>query len=309
VNVSWVAGSVRARLLVAERRLGEDAVRELATAATLRDALVVLGRSPYRRQIGLELGLPDAQRAVAEKTLLDLRLLAGWLPRDAIALLRALAAWYELVNLEDRIAYLSGAPLRRPFELGSLAVVWPRAAEAQSVPELRRTLAPSSWADPGGETPAEACLGLRLAWARRVAADVPAARSWAAGAAALLLARELFVVGLPVEALPLPTFRLLGGGWQVAGTFARFREALPPDAAWALDGVQGPEDIWRAEGRFWARVEADATELLRAGLAGPSVVVGAVALLAADTRRAAVLLAAAARRGLPGVEEVLREAA
>jgi hypothetical protein len=309
MSASWVAGSVRARLLVAERRLDDDAARALGAASSLAEALVVLARTPYRRDVGLELGTVEAQRAVVEKTLRDLRLLAGWLPRDALGALRALAAWYELANLEDRIAYLAGAPLRVPFELGSLAVAWPRAADAQSLHELRVTLRASSWGDPGGETPAETCLGLRLAWARRVAADVPEARAWAAGAAALLLAREVFVVGLAVEALPLPAFRLLGRGWEAAGTFARFVEALPPDAAWALEGALAPEDLWRAEARFWARVEVDANGLLRTGVAGQAVVVGAVALLAADTRRVVAALGAAARRGLHGVEEVQRAAA
>ena len=175
VSAAWVSGSVRARLLVAERRLGAEGARELAASPSLRDALVALGRSPYRREVSLELELEAAQRALAVKTLLDLRLLAGWLPRDALGLLRALAAWFELANLEDRIAYLDGAPLREPFELGSLAGAWPRAAEAQSIEELRQALAPTAWGDPGGETAAELGLGLRLAWARRVTDAAPAA--------------------------------------------------------------------------------------------------------------------------------------
>jgi hypothetical protein len=309
MNGAWIAGSVRARLLVSERRLGVEGARDVAASASLRDALVALGRTPYRHELGLELGLADAQRAIASKTLLELRLLAGWLPGEALGLLRALAAWYELANLEDRIAYLGGAPLRRPFELGSLAVAWPRAAGAQSLDELRRSLRPSSWGDPGGSTAAEVSLGLRLAWARRVAAVAPEARSWAAGAAALLLARELFVVGLAVELLPLPAVRLLGPRWQAAGTFARFVDALPPDAAWALAGAEGPEDLWRAEARWWARCEADATTLVHTAVAGPRVVVGAAALLAADAHRAASALEAAARRGLAGVEEAIDAAA
>jgi hypothetical protein len=309
VSAAWVAGSVRARLLVAERRLGAEGARELAASGTLRDALVALGRSPYRREISLELELGAAQRALAAKTLLDLRLLAGWLPRDALGLLRALTAWFELANLEDRVAYLEGAPLRQPFELGSLASAWPRAAEAQSIAELRQALAPTAWGDPGGETPAELGLALRLAWARRIADAAPAAQGWAAGAVALLAARVLFVTGLPVEALPVPRIRLLGATWPAAGTFARFVEALPPDAAWALDGTETPEQLWRAEARWWTRVEEQAATLLRGSRPGPEIVVAAAALLAADAHRAATALATAARRPLQGVEEAFDAAA
>lgn len=309
MSAAWVSGSVRARLLVAERRLGAPGARELAGSATLRDALVALGRTPYRREISLELELDGAQRALAVKTLLDLRLLAGWLPQDALTLLRALAGWYELANLEDRMAYLDGAPLRQPFELGGLASAWPRAAEAQSLEELRQALAPTAWGDPGGETPAELGLGLRLAWAHRIADVVPAARPWAAGATALLVASTVFVAGRPVEALPLPPLRLLGQGWQSAGTFERFKDALPADAAWALDGAESPEQLWRAEARWWSRVEDQAARLLRGSPAGPEVVVGAAALLAADAHRASSALAAAARRGLPGTEEAFDAAA
>ncbi len=309
VSAAWVSGSVRARLLVAERRLGAEGARELAASPSLRDALVALGRSPYRREVSLELELEAAQRALAVKALLDLRLLAGWLPRDALGLLRALAAWFELANLEDRVAYLDGAPLREPFELGSLAGAWPRAAETQSIGELRQALAPTAWGDPGGETAAELGLGLRLAWARRVADAAPAAHAWAAGVVALLAARTLFVAGLPVEALPLPRIRLLGGTWQAARTFARFVEALPPVAAWALAGTETPEQLWLAEARWWARVEEQAGALLRGSHPGPDVVVGAVALLAVDAHRASTALAAAGRRPLAGVEEAFDAAA
>jgi hypothetical protein len=309
VSGAWIAGSVRARLLVAERCLGAQGARELVASPSLRDALVKLGRSPYRREVSLELGLAEAQRAIASKTLFDVRLLAGWLPGDALGLLRALAAWYELANLEDRIAYLDGAPLREPFELGSLTAAWPRAAGAQSLQELRRALAGSSWGDPGGETPAQLGLGMRLAWARRVAAEAPEVRSWAAGAAALLLARALYVVGLPVEVLPLPPFMLLGSAWQSAATFARFVEALPPEAAWALAGFDRPEELWRAEASWWEQCEANARTLLQAGVADRRVVIGAVMLLAADARRVATVLEAVARRGLPGIEETLDAAA
>ncbi len=306
---SWVAGSVRARMLASERRIGPAAARELAGSASLREALVFLAHTPYRRELSLDLDVAGAQRAVVSKTLVELRLLAGWLPPDALGLLRTLGAWYELANLEDRLAYLDGAPLRRPFELGGLAVAWPRASGAQSLEELRRALALSSWRDPGGETPAQAGLGLRLAWARRVAAEVPEARSWAAGAAALLLARELFVVGLPVERLPLPPVEVLGADWHRAGTFGDFVRVLPAHAAWALAGFDSAQELWLAEAGWWRRLEEDADVFAHSTLTGPLPVIGAVALLAADAHRVATALAAVDRQGLTGVAEVFDAAA
>ena len=65
--------------------------------------------------------LEDAQRAVASVLLLELRLLLGWLPRGCSELVRSLGAWFELVNVEDRLAYLRGGPLQPAFELGALA--------------------------------------------------------------------------------------------------------------------------------------------------------------------------------------------
>jgi hypothetical protein len=309
MSASWIAGCVKARLLVTERRLGVEGTRELANSPSLGDALVALGRSPYRRHVELDLTLTEAQRAVAEKALVDLRLLAGWLPHDAAGLLRALCAWFELANIDDRVAYLGGGSLRTPFELGSLGVAWPRVAESQSLDELRCTLAETAWGDPGGPTPALTSLGLRLAWARRVAAEAPSATHWALGAVGLLLAQEIFVVGLPVEALPIPRLAALGTRWQAAETLTRLAETLPATAAWALEGVDEVGDLWRAEMRWWAQVERDARSMIGAARAGPEIVVGAAALLAADARRTAAALGAVARRGLPGVEEVLDVAA
>lgn len=303
MSATWIAGSVKARLLVAERRLGPEGAGRIAASPSLGDALAELRRSPYHGGLGQELALADAQRAVVAKVLLELRLLAGWLPSEALGLVRTLAGWYELVNLEDRIAYLGGAPLRPPFELGSLATAWSGASGAQSLGELRSALASSTWGDPGGDTPGELSFGLRLAWARRITTTVPEALPWAAGATALLVAHELFVTGLPVDILPVPEARLLGPAWPAAATYGQFVDALPAQASWALELAPEPGLLWRAEARWWVRVEQEARALLGSGIAGRNVVVGAAALLAADARRVAVALGAVARRGLPGVEE------
>ncbi|MGZ4389632.1 MAG: hypothetical protein ACXVZL_09655 [Gaiellaceae bacterium] len=306
---AWIAGSVRAQLLASQRRLGAEHARDLAAAPSLSAAVAALGRTGYGREVRLERGLAGAQRAIAATTLLNLRVLAGWLPGDALGLLRALAAWFELVNIEDRVAYLGGLELRHPFELGALAAAWPRAAEAQSIEELRRVLAGTPWGDPDGLTPAQLSLGLRLAWARRADAEAPEARRWTAAAVALLLARELFISGVPVDLLPVPQVTVLGAGWRSAATFAEFVESLPPEASWVFAGIETTADLWRAEGSWWHRLEVDAESMLHGSVAGRGVVVAAVALLVADAHRAVSALEVAARRGLPGVEEAFDAAA
>jgi hypothetical protein len=81
------------------------------------------------------------------------------------------------------------------------------------------------------------------------------------------------------------------------------RNAFPPAAARALDGVDRPADLWRAEAALAVRIENDGFSLLRAGLPGPDVVLGAMAVLAADAWRVRAALASAALHA--GTSEVL----
>jgi hypothetical protein len=298
----WVAGSVRARLLL-QHRVGRETALLVAQAGSLEGAVGLVsaaGAVPDVRGTGLE----AAQRAVAATLALRVRLLAAWLPRGAAGELRALASWLELANIEDRLAYFGGAELRSPYELGMLSSVWNDAAATQSVDELQRLLAGSSWGDPGSVEPAEIHLALRLAWARRVSAQVPAARSWAAGAVAILLAAELFVAGRPVDDDLVGRVRL-GGSWPEAGSLAELRGLLPPTAAWALDGVDDAARLWRAELAWWRRVAADAELMTRSRLDGSDVVVGAVALLAFDAMLLTIALAVAAQGGSAAAREVI----
>ena len=292
MGAAWVAGSVRARLLL-QHRAGTETALLVARAGSLEDAVGLLSTADVvadARGASLE----AAQRAVAASLALRLRLLAAWLPRDGAAVIRALAAWFELANIEDRLAYLGGAELRSPYELGMLSSTWAGASTAQSVDDVRRVLAGSSWGDPGGGEVEDVHLALRLAWARRVSTQVPAARAWAAGAVALLLAAELFVAERRVDD-DLTRRARLGGAWPEAGSLAEFRDLLPRLAAWALEGVDDPADLWRAELAWWRRVAADGELLIRSSLAGGEVAVGAVALLAVDAMLLSVALAAAAQ--------------
>jgi hypothetical protein len=296
LSPGWVAGSVRARSLLS-RRIGREQARAVAGSASLEDALGALSGSAYGRFVRPGMGLARAQRAAAETVLWHIRVLAGWAPPGAQDAIRALAAWFELANIEDRLAFLAGGEPTTPFTLGGLATAWPRLAEARTVAEVRDVLAGSPWGDPGGREPADVRLGLRLAWGRRVLQSVPDAGDWAAGAVALLVARELFLAGRSADDLATHRPPGIGLHWAEAGSLRTLREALPAQSAWALGAVEEPADLWRAEVAWWRRVEQDAESLVHAPLMGEPMVIGSVVGLGVDAWRTAAALESAARGG------------
>ncbi|HTS72329.1 MAG TPA: hypothetical protein VMG74_01300 [Gaiellaceae bacterium] len=304
MSAGWIAAGVRARLLL-RRRLGRERVRAVADSRSLGDALALLAATGYAVELEQAHSLEEAQRAVARSVLFHLRLLAGWLPPGGAGLARVLAAWFELVNLEERLAFLDGAELRQPFDLGALATAWPAAAQAQTPAELRSAIAASAWGDPGGESAETVHFGLRLSWARRVLGAAPELSGLVAGALALLVARELFVAGRPVELLAGGAIPGLGPGWETARTLGELGEGLPERAAWALAGVDAAERLWEAETAWWERVEQEGERLARRPLEDRAVVAGVAALLAADAWRTSAALALAERGGPLELREAL----
>ncbi len=299
MTASWVAGSVRAHA-IARRRLGFAAARQLAASPSLAAAVEVLRSSPYGREVAPGATLAQAQHGTAATVLWHLRILAGWLPSSGVRALRALAGWFELANVDQHLRALAGRPAEPPYRLGMLATAWPRLARATSPDQLRAELASSPWGDPGGSTERDIALGMRLAWADRVRGRVPAAAGWARGAAALLVARELVVTGRPLPTgASVAARRLLGRGLpaEVGGSVAELAGTLPPDAAGALREVARPDELWRAEIRWWIRLRTEGAALLsKAGFA-PEPVVGAAAVLAADAWLVRAALELAARGG------------
>jgi hypothetical protein len=303
MSVGWVAGSTRARLLLG-RRLGAGPALALARSSSMAEALATLAAGPYGRHGDVGADLAAAQRAIAATTLLNLRLLAGWLPPSAVGLVRALAGWFELANIEDRLAYLLGHEPGHPFELGSLTLAWSTVGRAQTTGDLRAALAASAWGDPGGEEPDAVHASLRVAWARRVLAEVPEAQAWVGGALAVLVARMLSSRGAGVGSSTALT-SILGTRFDRAVTVGALAQSLPAAAAWALEGIAEPEDLWRAETAWWTRVERDAEAMVSGHREGRHAVIGVVALLAADARRAAAALEAAARGSGDVFEEIV----
>lgn len=298
MGAGWVAGTSRSRALLA-RCLGARGARELAAAPSVDAALRQLSTTAYRRFLVPDASLSQAQRAVSATLLWHLRVLAGWLPRTGAKALRALAAGFEITNTEDLLRSYGGLKTPPPYRLGALATAWGRLGAARNPGELRAVLTASAWGDPGGEDPASLAVSLRLAAAAQVDAAAGSARRWAVGRAALLVARVRFVSG---RSLPAPAVRraeaLLGPRAVAADAFPGFRTGLRPDARWALDGITDPRDLWRAEARWWASVDREGREMLRATGYGPAPVVGAVAVLSADAWRVRAALESAAHAGV-----------
>lgn len=299
MGAGWVAGVTRARAMLS-RRLGPEGVRAVAVAPTLGDALPHLRASAYRHELDPEASLAGAQLAVDATLLWHLRVLAGWQPRAGAQAVRLLAAGFEIANTEHHLRAMSGTkyPRAQPYRLGTLSTAWPRLARTSSPAELRAALAGSVWGDPGAGSPAAVATGMRVSAAVRAAAALPDAARWAAGGLALLFAREVFLVGRPMaEPTTRRAARLLGTGAVHAASFADFRQRLPDTAGWPLHGVADIADLWQAEARWWDRLEADGTALLRGSRLDAAPVVGAVALLSADAWRVRGALELAARGG------------
>ncbi|MBE1588919.1 hypothetical protein ACFPOI_55995 [Nonomuraea angiospora] len=259
----------------------------------MSEAVALLGDTPYGHDVRRGQSLAEAQWAVLATLLWHLRVLAGWLPREGGQMVRVLARWFELANADELICRLAGGEAEPEFVLGSLGTAWERLRRCGSLAEVRAALAASPWGDPGGTSPREIQLGMRLAWAERVAGTVPQARSWALGATALLLARTHLAEGeRPAERCRV----LVGQGALDASSIREMAERLPTAARWVLHEIEDPRELWRGEERWWQRVEDEGRDLLAgAGFtAGP--VLGAVAVLAADARRVRAALEQAAWR-------------
>jgi hypothetical protein len=300
VSTSWVAGTVRATAL-ARRRVGAAGARELAAAPGLDEALALLARTPYGHDVRVTDTLAAAQQAVGATLLWHLRVLSGWLPRGGTETVRLLAGGFEVANADEHVAGLGGQTAGPSFQLGMLETAWSRLRQARSLSEVQEVLARSPWGDPGAATPWAVHVGMRLAWADRVASGVPEAAVWARAAAALLVLRVTLLDQRPLpETLAARATYLLGpeavaAVARPAVSLHRVAALLPADVRWVLAGVDRPEDLWRSSVGWWHRVEQDAFGLLHRGGFDRAPVVGAATLLAVDAWRVRAALEAAAR--------------
>ena len=296
MSAGWVAGSVRARAL-ARRRLGAEETRRLASCSSLGDALRMLAATAYGANLRPSQPLAAAQHEIAGSVLWDLRVLAGWLPGEGLRLMRVLGAWFEMANVDELLQSMA-RPAEAEYRLGALATAWPRLRQAASHSELRAALAASAWQDPGGDSAYAVRLGIRARWAARAAALGDPARTWAAGAVALLVASERFAAGRAVDpAVMGSALSLLGPAARQPATLEEMAAGLPARAGWVLAGIDAPADLWRAEQAWLARVERDGLRLLGTSGLDSGAVLGAVAVMACDAWRIRAALEIAARGG------------
>jgi hypothetical protein len=295
VTPGWVAGAVRGRAL-SRRRLGDDGVRALARSGSLQGALAFLSASSYGRRVRADIDVIAARRAIAETSLWHLRVLTGWLPPAGIRLVRALAGWFELANLEARAASLAsgGRWQEAPFTLGALSTVWPKAADATTLAQLRSVLAHSAWGDPGGDSVGKIFLGLWIGWCRSLRTVLDPAREWADGGLVLALAKARFAGQPPIAAEAMPRVPELGSRWRRARDLQEFARNVPESGRWALAEVHRPADLWAAERRWWLRLDGEAVRLLGRPQLGRTTVAAAATLLVTDCWRTQAALEQAA---------------
>ncbi|MDH6678676.1 hypothetical protein M2284_002889 [Rhodococcus sp. LBL1] len=305
MTTSWVAGTVRARAL-ARRRIGAAAARALTTGDSVADAVQALSRTPYGHDVRPHDSVAAAQRGVGSALLWHLRVLAGWLPRDGVDVVRLLSGGFEIADLDDRLAQARGIPTAAPYRLGALATAGRRLEGSRSAADVRSALRASAWGDPGGARPWEIACGTRLNWADQIVGRIPEAAAWARAQTALLLVRT---VRVQHHTLAAPLTRraetIVGPGFVDAvpsgnvpvGELARH---LPADTRWVFDGLDRLDDAWRADARWCHRVEADGFALMRGADFGRGPVVGAIAVRAIDAWRVRAALSAAARRAVVG---------
>ncbi|GIH96321.1 hypothetical protein ACFFMN_39145 [Planobispora siamensis] len=295
MTAAWVAGTTRARGLV-RRRLGPEGARRIAAAGSGEAAVAALAATPYGHDVRAGHSPAEARHAVLATLLWHLRVLAGWLPREGGGDLRLLARWFEIANVDELLTPpVDAGP---EFALGALSTAWPRLRGLSAPAEIRSVLGTSAWGDPGGDLPRQIQLGMRLSWAVTVADRIDPAAPLAAGAAALLVARERHLQGRDLTGgARRRAEALLGEPALAAGSLPATAAVLPAGARWALEGLDRPEDLWLGEVRWWRRLEREGFSHLSDSRFGPAAVLGALAVLTADARRARAAVELAVRGG------------
>jgi membrane protein YqaA with SNARE-associated domain len=296
VGIAWAAGAVKGHAL-GRRRAGAVACRDLARRASLDDVLRALQPGPYGHDLATHMTLPEAQWAVGATPLWHMRVLAGWLPPAGGDLVTTLAGWWEVRNVENHLAGLTGGDRFLPYELGRLGTAWGQLGATQSPAALRRELARSRWLDPGDDAPGAIVTWLHLSWADRVAQQADEAGTLAGGWAALAAARTLRGGPGTGDGWPGHGIRVLGTDWFRARDVPDLAARLPRPAGWVLEGITDASELWRAELRWWRRLERQGGEWLQQRRSGREVVLGVFGVLVADAHCVAGALELAARGG------------
>lgn len=298
MSAGWVAATIRGRAL-ARRIVGPRGAHRMATSSW-PDARAALLETFYGTDLPADADRQAASHQAVEATMWQLRVMAGWLPPGQSVLARVFAGPMEIANIDGRLAQLAGLDANPPFRLGALAVAWPRVAAATSAEQVRSALATSVWRDPGGADATTVALSLRVAWARRLARQVPGTETWAKGAVAVLVARETFGFARTISD---PTGRvvddLIGHHWREASNLSSFVDQLPRSASWPLLDMHDADDLWRAEIAVGQRASSDAYRFASSGRYDKAAVTGAMALLLVDLWRVLGAIQLAGRAPIP----------
>ncbi|HVC40874.1 MAG TPA: hypothetical protein VND54_02740 [Candidatus Saccharimonadales bacterium] len=273
----WIAGGVRARGLAAADL--DDMAERVALTADLDAARAALGQTKWGLHLAEVTTVGAAQRKIFEALLWQLRILAGWLPSEGVESVRSCVMWFELRNIEDRLAFFAGAPAETPYELGRLGIISRGLGGTGSASEIRRLMRPSAWGDPGGEDLYTIRISMRRAWYRRARLAAPELRVWADAAALLFGRRERLAHRTGGDALePAPI-------------------SLPADWKWASATPWSVEDLWQAEARWWEQVREDGRRLSHGVIGSTGPVIGTIAILASSAHRIATALEIASGGG------------
>jgi hypothetical protein len=277
MSAEWIAGDVRARGLVAAEAM--EVASTVAETPGLEPAVAVLGQTRWIRDTDSATSVEAAQRAVFGTLIWQLRVLAGWLPSEGVEVVRSCVAWFEIRNIEDRLAYFAGAPAAIAYDLGRLGLISKSLGGTISAEDIRRLMGASAWGDPGGEDTYAIRMWLRHKWHRRVRDASPELRIWADGAAWLFGLRER------------------SAGRTGADLMAPTPPSLPSSWRWVTAATWSAGDLWRAEERWWEQVRQEGLQLLHEPVGGRGPALGAVTTLAASARRIATALEIAAGVG------------
>lgn len=277
MSAGWIAGDVRARALVAAE--GTDVASSVAATPGFAPAVAILGQTRWIRDIDSATSVEAAQRAVFATLIWQLRVLSGWLPSEGVEVIRSCVAWFEITNIEDRLAYFAGAPAAVPYELGRLGVISASLSGTSGAEDIRRLMRASAWGDPGSEAAYAIRMWLRHRWHRRARDASPELRIWADAAAWLFALRERMA------------------GRAGADVIASVPPSLPSSWRWVTAATWSADELWRAEERWWAQMRQEGLQALREPVGGRGPALGAVITLAASARRIATAFEIAAGVG------------
>jgi hypothetical protein len=266
----WIAGDVRARGLAAADVL--DIADRVAATPDLVSACTLLGQTKWGHRIGEARTVGAAQRMVFDALLWQMRILAGWLPSEGVEAVRCCLLWFEIRNIEDRLAYFGGAPAEAPYDLGRLGIISKALAGTSSPSDIRQLMRASAWGDASGDDVYAIRMALRRAWYRRVRAASPELRTWADAAAWLFASRERLARRT--------------GGTALAAT----PPSLPSTWSWATTVSWSEQNLWHAEERWWEQVRDEGARLLHGSTGSKEPVLGAMATLASSAHRIATAL-------------------